>query len=180
MTAGEKQEIGQMPQESEDCMKVEEGSIYFPTPNDSAIANFEKRWRIVLPKDYKTFLQKYNLAIPIAKSFDYLGHGYFVVRFCGMIEEIKKARKEESDFDIDVIDAQLDDRLSEDRHSNETALMPIAELFAGDLLCMDFRNGSSNPTICIWYHEDSGYFSPSTGTIANTFSEFLSMLYEEE
>ena len=176
MTEDEKQEIGQRVQESEDSMKVEEGSIILPTPDDNRLAKFEKRWRITLPDDYKAFLQKYNLAIPMEKSFDYLGHAYCVVRFCGLVKELNKAG-DEGWYDINVIDAQLDERFSVDEHSNETSLMPIAGLFGDDFVCMDFRNGSSNPTICIWYHEESGYFSPSTDTIANTFTEFLSMLY---
>ena len=167
-----------MLQESEENMKIEEGSVCFPTPSSNTIIEFEKRWRIKLPEDYKVFLQQYNCAVPIAKSFDYRGHGYFIIRFCGIIDELKKADREARWFDIDVIDTQLDERLSVDEDSDETALLPIAGLFSDNLLCMDFRENLSSPSICIWYHEESGEFVPSTETIASSFTEFLTMLYE--
>lgn len=55
-------------------------------------------------------------------------------------------------------------------------VLPIAELFAGDYVCLDYREDKENPFICVWSHEESGDFEPVTHKVANTFSEFVQML----
>ena len=52
----------------------------------------------------------------------------------------------------------------------------IAALFAGNFLCLDYRT-SDVPSIAIWFHEESDEYSPSLVKIADSFSEFIEMLY---
>ena len=56
-------------------------------------------------------------------------------------------------------------------------IIPIADLFAGDLLCLDYRE-SEEPTVCVWLHEESDEWDPVTEKVANTYSEFMDMLFE--
>ena len=58
-----------------------------------------------------------------------------------------------------------------------SAPLPIAVLFAGDFVCLDFRE-TEDPTVVVWYHEESGEFSPVTKTVAQNISEFFGMLKE--
>jgi len=55
-------------------------------------------------------------------------------------------------------------------------LIPVGFLFAGDLLCLDFRKDETKPEMCVWYHEESKDFAPSTEKVANSFTDFLSIL----
>lgn len=55
-------------------------------------------------------------------------------------------------------------------------ILPIAELFAGDYVCLDYRKNKEKPSICVWSHEESEDFAPVTYKAADTFSEFIEML----
>ena len=85
---------------------------------------------------------------------------------------------DEGCYDIGVVETQLDDRLGDDEDETGTFIIPVAVLFAGDFVCLDFRKDKENPEVCIWYHEMSEYLAPYTKRIAGSFTEFLSMLYE--
>lgn len=80
-------------------------------------------------------------------------------------------------FDIDITWSQLDERLTDDGDLLGVDLLPIAVLFAGDFLCLDFRKSRNNPEICVWDHENSAELEPVTYHVANSFNEFLDMLY---
>ena len=81
-------------------------------------------------------------------------------------------------YDIGVIITQLDARLLEEEDEEQTGykVIPIAVLFAGNFLCLDYRTGDT-PSIAIWFHEESDEYSPSLVKIADSFSEFIEMLY---
>ncbi|USL40182.1 SMI1/KNR4 family protein [Priestia megaterium] len=50
-------------------------------------------------------------------------------------------------------------------------------LFAGDLVCLDYRDSRDNPRVCVWDHENSAELEPITYHVADTFKEFLGMLH---
>ncbi|WP_243459708.1 SMI1/KNR4 family protein [Metabacillus bambusae] len=52
-------------------------------------------------------------------------------------------------------------------------ILPIAVLFAGDFVCLDFRDDREKPKVVIWNHEESAELKPITYFVANTFSEFI-------
>ena len=49
-------------------------------------------------------------------------------------------------------------------------------LFAGDMLCLDFRNSEAVPEIVVWDHEQSKDLKPVVEKVANCFAEFLTKL----
>ncbi len=53
-------------------------------------------------------------------------------------------------------------------------IIPFAVLFAGDLLCLDYRE-SETPSVCVWFHEESEEWNPVTEKVADSFSEFMDM-----
>lgn len=57
-------------------------------------------------------------------------------------------------------------------------LLPIAALFAGDFLCLDFRDGKEIPSVCVWSHEESDIDEPVAYEVANNFEEFCEMLID--
>lgn len=79
-------------------------------------------------------------------------------------------------YDISVVESQIGERLTDNEDLIGIEVLPIAELFVGDYVCLDFRKGIEYPSVCVWSHEESGEFDPITYRIADSFSEFIDML----
>ena len=78
-------------------------------------------------------------------------------------------------YDIEVVLSDIDTRLTDDEDLIGINVIPFAVLFAGDFLCLDFRE---IPSVVVWYHEESEELNQVTSEVADNFSEFLSMLKE--
>ncbi|ELZ8935263.1 SMI1/KNR4 family protein [Cronobacter dublinensis] len=138
---------------------------------DEAIADFEKRSKIILPDDYKDFLRKYNGGQPVPKSFRFYSN-----------------REDGSSIDWFL-------SLGKDKYSNlqkyyqnfkeriPAGFLPIAHDAGGNLIIL--ANNEENTGIYFWDHEyeadegevptmDNVYF------IAKSFSDFLKSLHETE
>ena len=81
-------------------------------------------------------------------------------------------------YDIGVVRTQLEERIVWDEDLVGTELLPIAVLFAGDFVCLDYRNNGKEPSVCVWNHEESADLEPVTYFTSNSFEEFLTMLTE--
>ncbi len=151
-----------------------------PSPTDELIDKMQNYFQVRFPQDYLQFLKQNNGAVPIECQFDYNGHSYAVERFLCMLPNELLNEFVEGCYDIGVVEAQLFDRLGTEEDEDEigTFTIPIAVLFAGDFVCLDFHKDKENPEVCIWYHEMSVELAPYTKRIAGSFTEFLSMLYE--
>ena len=68
------------------------------------------------------------------------------------------------------------DRLSDNPDLIGAKLLPIATLFAGDFVCLDFKKSKENPCICVWSHEESEEDVPVTYFVSNSFEEFVRIL----
>ena len=141
-------------------------------PSEKLLLTVEKYYRIIFPKNYKLFLKNWNGAVPITNTFVFDGHEYLIENFLSLLGDGTEKRWD----DIEVIITEIGSRLSNDENQIGKKIIPIASLFAGDFVCLDFRNGLENPSICIWYHEQSAPFRAVTKKIANSFDEFLNML----
>lgn len=170
-------ECGQMHlevNESEDYkMKVKENSIVLPLPTERLIAENEEDWNQKLPLDFKKFIMEYNGSTPIENTFMCEGHEYMVVRFLCILENIKT---DDGWYDISSVQSSLFERMSEDEDFVGAEMLPIAELYAGNFICIDFRKDRENPEICVWDHEESGDFEPVTYKVADSFTEFVNSL----
>ena len=154
-------------------MNIKEKTVIKPLPDDLEIVKREEIWRLKLPIDYKIFIKKYNGGIPQEQSFNFNDHCYAVLRFLAIVKNIKE--NDLGCYDIDVIESQIGERLTNNMDLIGMKVVPIAELFGGDYVCLDFRE-SENPVVCIWYHEESGEFDPYTKELAISFEFFLEML----
>ncbi|MDM5186392.1 SMI1/KNR4 family protein [Bacillus sp. DX4.1] len=150
-------------------------SVIFPLPSEELICKKEEAWGVELPIDYKNFIRMHNGGSPEKKSFICNNHSYAVIRFLCILEAPEHI--ESGMFDIDVTWTQLDERLTDDGDLLGVALLPIAVLFAGDFLCLDFRESRSNPKVYVWDHENSAELEPVSYHVANTFKRFLDMLH---
>ncbi|MFF2484325.1 SMI1/KNR4 family protein [Paenibacillus sp. NPDC058071] len=155
-------------------MRLDGNTIVFPLPTDELLDVVERSLRVSFPKFYRGFIKKNNGAIPITNVFNYNNHEYILEKFLCILDD------SESDpvngwFDVEVTIAQIGDRLTDDEDLVGMNVVPVVTLFAGDFICLDFRE-TEEPTVVIWFHEESGEFSPVTQKVAQNISEFFEML----
>lgn len=155
-------------------MTIIENTIILPTPTEELVSEKEKKWRLRFPEDYKQFLMNYNGGIPQEKTFFCENREYAITRFLCIIKNIKETNL--GWYDIGVVESQIGERLTNNEDLIGIEVLPIAELFAGDYLCLDFREDKNMPRVCIWSHEESREYEPMIYCVADSFTEFLTKL----
>ena len=153
-------------------MKLSNGYTY--RPDSERMADVERKWRVKLPDEFRSLLMEYNGGIPEKREFQSGNRTRMIERFLCIKE--KGTYEDYVWYDINVVITQVEERLASDPHQKGDELIPIAALFAGDLLCLDYR-ASAIPSVCVWLHEESGEWEPVTEKVADTFSEFMAMLF---
>ena len=151
-------------------------SIIYPLPTDALLKEREVAWRVKLPDDYKEFIKKENGVIPSKRYFHFENNEKVIDRFLAILAI--SGEKTEEDYDIGVVSTQLEGCIVFDEDNVGMQLIPIVALYGGDFLCLNYLEDTENPSICIWYHEESYELEPAIEFLANNFTEFLAMLYE--
>lgn len=136
------------------------------------VENFSK---VKFPDSYKKFIQEYNIGIPVTNSFSLNKHSYSIERFLGFVNDYKTSAL--GDYDIAVVLSQIDTRLTSNPDLVGDEMIPIACLFTGDYVCLDYRENKDEPCISLWDHEESDEFEPVTYKISDDFSSFIDMLF---
>lgn len=160
--------------------EAKKGSI-LPIPSEKCIKEAEEYFEVRFPKDYLAFLSKYNGAEPAEANSVFLldGHEYVVERFfCLLDRELWHKIGEDEWCDISVITTKLEEYLADDGDGYGLPIVPVAAVGGGDAVCLDFRKNPDNPTICMWYNDESDVFAPATEFLADNFEQFLGMLYK--
>lgn len=155
-------------------MKIKEGST-ITSPSNERIEKLEIYSRVKYPKSFISFIRDYNGGIPITNKFEVNSREYVIERFLSISDVPRNS--ELGDYDISVVLTQLDERLTNNPELIGDELIPFAVLFAGDFVCLDFRQNET-PSIVVWYHEKSEEFNPITSKVADNFSDFIDMLKE--
>ena len=151
-------------------------SIIYPLPTDALLQEREVAWRVKLPDDYKEFIMRKN-GFRLSKNlYSVTNRSFLIERFLCILENTKDNPL--GMYDIDVVMSQLDERLFVHEDILGFELIPIAALFGGDFVCLNYVEDSEKPSICIWYHEESYELEPAIEFLANNFTEFLAILYE--
>lgn len=155
-------------------MRIETVNPYGPTSLE-AIANFEARWRVVLPAEYKQFLLDSNGGYPTPNIFvvqGWYGWGSGLNFFYGIHEAEKVDR-------LDWACKVYDQRVPAD-------LLPIAYDAFGNNICLGWK-GERKGKVYFWDHEDeldeNGDFvtdNRNVYLIANSLQEFLDGLMTHE
>ena len=151
-------------------------SIIYPLLTDALLLEREVVWRVKLPDDYKEFIKKENGVIPSKRYYHFEHNEKVIDRFLAILAI--SGEKTEEDYDIGVVSTQLEGRIVFDEDNVGMQLIPIAALFGGDFVCLNYVEDSENPSICIWYHEESYELEPAIEFLANNFTEFLAMLQD--
>ena len=149
-------------------------SIIYPLPTDALLQEREVAWRVKLPDDYKKFIMRKNGFRPSKNLFSLTNRSFLIERFLCILENTKDNPL--GMYDIDVVMSQLDERLFVHEDILGFELIPIVALYGGDFLCLNYLEDTENPSICIWYHEESYELEPAIELVAINFTEFLVML----
>ena len=149
-------------------------SIIYPLPTDALLQEREVAWRVKLPDDYKEFIKRKNGFRPSKNLFSLTNRSFLIERFLSILENTKDNPL--GMYDIDVVMSQLDERLFVHEDILGFELIPIVVLYGGDFLCLNYLEDTENPSICIWYHEESYELEPAIELVAINFTEFLVML----
>ena len=113
---------------------------------------------------------------PSKNLFSLQNRSFLIERFLCVLENSKDNPL--GVYDIDVVMSQLDERLFVHEDILGFELIPILALFGGDFVCLNYLENPENPSICIWYHEESYELDPAIEFVANNFAEFLDMLQD--
>ena len=146
-------------------------SIIYPLPTDALLQEREVAWRVKLPDDYKEFIMRKNGFRPSKNLFSLTNRSFLIERFLCILENTKDNPL--GMYDIDVVMSQLDERLFVHEDILGFELIPIVALYGGDFLCLNYLEDTENPSICIWYHEESYELEPAIELVAINFTEFL-------
>ncbi|MFS0761901.1 MULTISPECIES: SMI1/KNR4 family protein [Peribacillus] len=155
-------------------MKIIQDTIVKPLPSEELIKKHEKFWRLTLPESFLNFIKTYNGAEVKEATFESNNRSYALERFLCMLDDIENNPK--GIYDIDVVFSQIGERLSDNEDLLGADVLPIASIFAGDFVCLDFRTNKNNPSVSVWSHEESGEFEPVFYNVADSFNEFLELL----
>lgn len=151
-------------------------------PDEAFIKREEEYWGVKLPAEYRQFLKEFNGGIPDKGQFMCEGQEQVrkVEHFMCILED---ADNDDGYYDIDAILTQIDAEMVVDPHLVGWEILPIAELvdrdydLRGDFVCLDFRKNKENPSVCVWDHLKSREFKPVTYKVADTYTEFIDMLF---
>jgi hypothetical protein len=146
-------------------------------PSAARISRFEAYYEIRLPEDYKEFLARSNGIIPTHRCFTSCLGEQVIERFLPLLDD-PNLHPEWGQYDVAVVTSQLDIRLADGSSEFGLQFIPIAELFAGDFLVLDYSWSKDAPRVALWQHEASKEFEPVTHPLCATFSDLLGLLRE--
>ena len=157
-------------------MPQQDQSVIYPLPTDALLQERGVAWKVRLPDDYKNFIMRNNGFRPSKNLFSLKNRSFLIERFLCVLENTKDNPL--GVYDIDVVMSQLDERLFVHEDILGFELVPIAALFGGDFLCLNYIEDPAHPSMCIWYHEESYELDPAIEFVANNFTEFLDILQD--
>ena len=144
-------------------------------PGLTTLARLEENYGLMLPEAYVSLLRQSNGGVPTRPCFMLEGHERLIERFLCILDD-PQSDDEHGMYDARVVWTQVSERLTADPDEVGASVLPIAALFAGDLLCLDFREDPVDPAVVVWEHEQSPDFHPHFIRAADTLPAFLQML----
>ena len=134
----------------------------------AVIGRYGEQINVKLPKQYVEIALENNGAHPTFDVFDIKGREEAVLD--SLLEFNPEAGPDIFQY-YDIFKS----------NSGIDRVLPFARDPFGNLICFDYRETDSNPPIVFWDHEaDSDAGEESLKFVANSFDEFLDMLYEPD
>ena len=148
----------------------------------SIIEEFEKHSGFCFPLNYKNLLSKHNGLYPVEDSYDFI-NAYSKKDKGAIFFKHYLQVGDEGKFDGDAMQQSL--HISDPIYYGTPGLIDFGGYANGDYICFDYRHDpkTCNPKVVHVYHDDyteneDGTFSMTVNFVANSFEEFIDMLYE--
>ena len=143
------------------------------------IEDFEKQYNICLPKTYKEFILKHNGGSFYESHFDFINKSGQEDMRCFLFKSFGEPERGKEL----ITDTNL--HLQDPNYYGVKGLIGFASTAEGDTVCFDYRDDpkTCEPKIALLVHDEyetdpDGYEHMKVEYIANSFDEFLDMLYE--
>ena len=144
------------------------------------IEDFEKQYNICLPKTYKEFILRHNGGSFEEDTFDFIKKsGEDGIRSCFFYS----FGNEDASKGENII--TYNKGIQDPNYYGVKGLIGFASTAEGDTVCFDYRDEpkTCEPKIALLVHDEyetdsDGYEHMKVEYIANSFDEFLDMLYE--
>ena len=145
----------------------------------STIEEFEKDIGFCLPMNYKKLISEHNGLDPVEECYEFIN--VYGDKYEGAIVFIS--------FGNDTIkdSMYISQRISDPVYYGIPNLVAFGDFGNGDVICFDYRDDpkTCNPKVVHVYHDDyteneDGTFSMTVNFVANSFEEFIDMLYEDD
>ena len=148
---------------------------YWGKADLSAIESFEKKINRTFPSTYKKIASQFNGAFLKEKNvFDFFSSlvGEKVSRTIGLFQGYGNLDTTET----------MEYSWEHKPEDFPDMLVTFSRLGNGDHLCFDYRKNpkTNNPLIVLWHHEGTPGTDEELSPVANSFDEFLDMLYDAE
>ncbi|WP_033017068.1 SMI1/KNR4 family protein [Pseudoalteromonas sp. BSi20652] len=134
--------------------------------------SLEMFFNIKLPISYREFILKFNGASLDEVIIKVNSEERVLERFL-IVSEDENLDGCLMQYEIKVVMAQIEERLTNNEDLIGAEALPFAYLFGGDFLCLDFKEDAINPKVVIWDHNESEELSPVFYKAFNNFQEFL-------
>ncbi len=139
-----------------------------PPTDTSLVKKLEHSLGVSFPKKYVEIVSKFPMGHPDKMCFDMPGRQEAV--FSRLLE-----------IPLDNNGGIYSDYNFISRNLESSRIIPFAEDPFGNFICFDYHDTNSNPSVVFWDHEaDSDAGEESLKFVANSFDEFLDMLYEPD
>ena len=138
--------------------------------DDDFVRRTEKMIGLEFPPDFMRFTKRHNGGAPKKRFFKMGERTKVLETFLGFVPDYKTSSY--GSLDIGVVWSQIEDRLNEH-------LVPFAAIYPGDFLCFDHENNNP-PKVVLWIHDLSEEEEPATEPVADSFEQFLEILFDKE
>lgn len=152
-------------------MSLIESSKY-RAPSDERLEKFQDFHRIELPECFVKLIKRANGAQLSNESINCEGQDRLIERLLCILDD-PKIDPEAGQYEISVVIAQIEDRLTDNEDQLGTVIVPFAVLFGGDFLCLDYRGNRKNPSVVLWDHEESDELDPVTYDVTDSMEELV-------
>lgn len=143
--------------------------------NDSSIFELESFCRVKLPHSFIEFFRNNNGVAFEGLTYD-IDNEERLIEQTLLITNDSNLSDDIMQYEIKVVLAQIEERLTDNEDLVGAELLPFAHVFGGDFLCLNFKDSDIEPSVVLWDHNESDELSPVFVLVSDSFEAFVERL----
>ncbi|MEQ3530446.1 SMI1/KNR4 family protein [Pseudoalteromonas sp. XMcav11-Q] len=143
--------------------------------NNSSIFELESFCRVKLPHSFIEFFRNNNGVAFEGLTYDIDNEERLIERTL-LITNDSNLSDDIMQYEIKVVLAQIEERLTDNEDLMGAELLPFAHVFGGDFLCLNFKDSVIEPSVVLWDHNESDELSPVFVLVSDSFEAFVERL----